>query len=159
MAKPKRKDRTMQPGYEGHVVVDAHVQLSALRTEKRAIRCRPGSFEWSYGTRREKAVLYHAGVEFGKLWEQAEISIKSPNMTPTVATQWRGLPDARAEAMSELQKVRLDLGTGTMSRLVDYCVMGTTVEEIAGKYGVDGRAMAAVLRVDLQSAARHFRYV
>jgi hypothetical protein len=163
MPKPKRKDKTVQqaPGFDGRVIIKDAVILSGVREETRNVRCLPGSFEWSYGTRRNKASLYHAGIEFAKLWERAEVFVRSPNMVPTVATQspWNGLTDARADAMAKIREMRPDLGSDTMSRLVDYCVMGTTVEEIAGKYGVDGRAMAAVLRVDLQSAARHFRYV
>lgn len=161
MPKPKRKDKPMQPtqGYDGHVLVNAHVQLSAARTEPRTIRCRPGSFEWSYGTRKQHGTLYHAGVHFSGLWERAHITVASPNLVPSSSTQWRGLPDARAEALSEINKARSELGRDVMSRLIDFCIMGSTVAEIASKYGVDNRSMAAVLRLDLQSAARHFRFL
>lgn len=162
MAKARRKDKTtqMSPGYDGHVVVDTHVRITETRFDKRPTRCKAGSFEWSYGTRKSgtKLMLYHAGVHFAGLWEKAHISARSPSLIPTASTQWRGLPDSRAEAMTEIKRARLDLGRDTMSRLVDYCVLGSTVSEMAAKYDIDVRSMSAVLMADLQSAARHFRY-
>jgi hypothetical protein len=161
MPKPKRKDKTVQqaPGFDGHVLVNAHVQLSTQRTEPRTIRCRPGSFEWSYGTRKQHGTLYHAGVHFSGLWERAHITVASPNLTPSVATQWRGLPDSRAEALSEIKRLGQHIGTYAMSRLIDYCILGNTTEEIGCKYRMNRKAMHHVLQCDLTDVASHFRFV
>jgi len=147
------------PGYDGHVLANAQVQLSTLRFEKRTIRCRPGSFEWSYGTRKQHGTLYHAGVHFSGLWERAHITVASPNLTPSVATQWRGLPDSRAEALSEIKRLGQHIGTYAMSRLIDYCILGNTTTEIGSKYGLSSKAMHHVMHCDLSDVASHFNFI
>jgi hypothetical protein len=163
MAKAKRKERTMQPapGYDGHVIVNTLVKITETRFDKRPTRCKPGSFEWSYGARKDnsKIALYHAGVHFSGLWEKAHVTARSPNLVPTSApTAYRGLPDSRAEALSEIRALGKEIGTYAMSRLIDYCILGNTTEEIGRKYGMDRKAMHHVLQCDLTDVATHFRF-
>lgn len=159
MAKAKRKTQPTGPGYDGHVIVKAHVQLSAVRSENRDIRCLPGSFEWSYGSRKNVGTLYHAGVHFSGLWERANITVQSPNLVPTPPAQYRGITDSRAEALSEIQALSRSVGTYAMSRLIDYCILGNTTAEIGAKYGMDSKKMHGVLQADLTDVASHFRFV
>jgi len=161
MVKAQRKTRPPErgPGYDGAVMVESRVQITASRYEVRPIRCRPGSFEWSYGARKGNESLYHAGVHFSGLWERANVTVQSPNLASAGATAWRGLPDNRADALSEIGDLGRDIGTYSMSRLVDYCILGTTVDEIGHKHDIDARSMAAVLKADLLSVARHFRFL
>lgn len=149
------------PGYDGHVIVEAPVKITETRYDRRPVRCKPGSFEWSYGTRKDdaKLVLYHAGVHFSAMWEKAHVTAQSPNLMPSTPTQWRGLPDSRAEALSEIRALGDQIGTYAMSRLVDYCILGNTTEEIGRKYRMDRKAMHHVLQCDLTDVATHFRFI
>lgn len=161
MAKAKRKPKMQfqMPGYDGAVLIEAPVQISAMRSEIRPIRCRPGSFEWSYGAvKGGTGALYHAGVHFSGLWERAHVTVASPGFSSTTATQWRGLPDSRADALSEIKALGTAMGTYAMSRMIDYCILGTTSDEIGAKYRMTARDMRSVLRADLMAVASHFGF-
>ena len=154
--RPKRM-QPMEAGYEGAVLIDASVRLTATRFEDRVLRCQPGTFEWRYGRKGANTSLYHAGIKFAGLWERAgTASASSPDMAFTGGGQWKGIPDGRVLAMSAIDAARKDIGKWGTARLVDYCVMGSTASKIALKYGMDERGMAFVLFEDLQAAARHF---
>lgn len=153
----KKPKQTAHPGFDGAVLIDATVKMTAARNEVRIIRCRPGTFEWRYGRKTADATLYHAGVKFADLWERAgTASASSPDMGSASGGQWKGIPDSRVVAMSEIDAARKDIGKWGTARLVDYCVMGSPSSEIGAKYGMDERAIAFVLFEDLQAAARHF---
>jgi hypothetical protein len=160
MAKQKRrKVEPMGPGYEGAVIIDASVRLSATRWESRALRCRPGTFEWRYGRKNADTALYHAGIKLADLWERAgTAAAASPDLRRSGSSQWKNLPDVRAEAMDEIDAAREHIGKAGMSLLVDYCVMGTPASDIAGKYDMGERAMSHVLEHHLACAAVHFRF-
>jgi hypothetical protein len=158
MAKARKmRQAEIEPGYEGAVLVKARVQLSAIRFEERPIRCRPGTFEYEYGARKKNSALYDAGMHFSNLWERAHITIATPDLRRAGVTQWRGLPDSRADALSEIRAV--PIGSDQTSRLIDYCIMGNTTTEIGAKWGFDRKAMSHVLHMDLLSVARHFQFV
>lgn len=161
MAKTNRK-RVVEPmpGYGGAQLYDTDVRVTAVRGTHRSIRCRPGTFEWRYGRKTGDSALYHAGIHFADLWERAGIaSAASPDLGSAGGGQWKGLPDGRAVAISEINAARVEIGRVPMSRLVDYCVMGTSASEMAAKYRMDERGMSFVLHADLQMCAAHFRYV
>lgn len=157
MAKPKLK--ALQPGYDGAVEIETSVRITATRSESRSLRCRPGSFEWRYGRANADAALYHAGIKFADLWERAgTASASSPDFSSSSSGgQWKGIPDGRVLAMSEINDARKDMGRWSTARLVDYCVMGSTASEMAQKYNTDDRSMAIVLNEDLRACAMHFR--
>lgn len=161
MAKAKRRQPVRLPGYDGAEYFTTRVKVSLTRTEPRLIRARPGTFEWRYNRDDDNLTpLYHAGVKFSGLWEKAGIaSDSSPDLNGSGGGQWKGLPDARVMAMDEINSARKEIGRAGTSRLVDYCVMGTTTTEMADKYGVDDRAMGHVLMMDLRACAMHFRYL
>ena len=146
-----------QPGYDGAVEVSAKVRISLVRSEKRSIRCRPGTFEHEYGAKDRNSALYDAGIHFSGLWERAHVTIPSPDLARSGYSQWKGLPDGRADALSEIKAV--PLGSDQTSRLIDYCIFGKTSSEIGEKWGYDRRAMHTILHSDLFSVAKHFRYV
>ena len=155
----KRKAEPMQPGYDGSVLGSANVRLTATRSEERGFRCRPGSFEWRYGRKSADSALYHAGIKFADLWERAgTASASSPDMDFSGGGQWKGIPDGRIYAMSLIQEARKDIGKWGTARLVDYCVMGSTVSEMSAKYESDERAMGFVLYEDLRACANHFGF-
>ncbi|HYE25083.1 MAG TPA: hypothetical protein VEG32_07780 [Clostridia bacterium] len=153
----KRMKAMGDGGAEGAVLIDATVRISQTRSEARSIRCRPGTFEHEYGAKKTASALYHAGMHFSGLWERAHISVPSPDLRRSGSTQWRGLPDSRADALSEIKAV--PIGTDQRSRLIDFCIFGNTSAEIGAKWGMDRRQMASVLKSDLMSVARHFRFV
>ncbi len=160
MAAKAKKVEIDRAGYDGAVIFETSVRLSGTRTEKRMVRARPGSFEWRYNRDDSNLTpLYHAGVKFATLWEKAGIaSDSSPDLSMSGGGgQWKGMPDARVAAMSEINWARSEIGKWGTARLVDYCVMGTTVSEMADKYGFDERGMAHVLMMDLRSCALHFK--
>lgn len=156
-----KKGKLMQvEGYDGNVEITASVRLTATRFEKRSIRCRPGTFEWRYGRENADAAIYHAGCHFAQLWERAgTASASSPDLEQVGGGQWKGLPNSRAIAMSEIKNARLAMGKWATARLVDYCVMGTPIGDMATKYNVDQRGMAFVLAEDLKACAEHFRFL
>lgn len=158
----KKMRQALQPGYDGAVEVSAKVRLSLVRSEARTIRGRPGSFEVEYGAKKGKdedlhKALYHAGVHYSGLWERAHISIASPNFASSGSSQWKGLPDSRADALSEIRAIKVPAERA--SRLIDYCILGKTSAEIGAKYDLSRQAMARMLKDDLMSLAQHLRYV
>lgn len=163
MAKAAKKKRAIEnePGYDGAEHYTTHVKVSLTRSEPRLIRARPGSFEWRYNRDDDNLTpLYHAGVKFAGLWEKAGItSDSSLDITSAGGGQWKGLPDARVMAMDEINAARKEIGKWGTSRLVDYCVLGSTAAEMASKYGAGERAMAFVLMEDLRACALHFRFL
>ncbi len=156
----------MREGYAGAVLVTSRVRVTAIRHETRSLRCRPGTFEWRYGRENADAALYHAGIALAGLWERAEVgSSASPDLRRAGGSGWKGLPESRVEALDLIRALRAALDRHdrwTMSRLMDYCVMGTTPREIAIKESDAGRhttarEMANILESDLRVAADHFR--
>lgn len=156
----KARARELEPGFDGAVVVEDSVHISTVRDATRLLRCRPGSFEWRYGRKHDNTALYHAGIHFSELWERAGIAqLTGPDLARVGSSGWRGLPDARAVAISDINEARKELGRWTVSRLVDYCVMGSTASEMAQKYDTDDRGMAHILHQDLRQCAFHFHYL
>lgn len=157
MAKAK-KAITMTPGYDGAVIINASVKITATRWADRPLRCRPGTFEWRYG--RGNSALYHAGIHFATLWEKAGVAAaSSPDLGREGTGQWNGIPITRLEAMQKIDAARKDIGKWGTARLVDYCVMGTPASDMARKYNTDERGMAFILESDLRACAVHFGYV
>ena len=155
-----RRSITMQPGYDGAIEIETSVRITATRSEARSLRCRPGSFEWRYGRANADAALYHAGIKFAELWEFAgTASASSPDLAAIGGGMWRGIQTGRLEAMDKIKSARMDIGKWGTSRLVDYCVMGSTASEMAKKYGYDERNMAIILNEDLRSCALHFEHI
>lgn len=158
--KQSKRKNAEQPGFEGARVFRSAVRISAARTETRSIRARPGTFEWRYGRKSADAALYHAGCHFAVLWERAGTAdARSPNLMGASTTGWKGLPDARCDAMSEIGAAVGELGKLVSSRLTDYCVHGLTTAEIARKHDQKERDMAPVLHQDLRACALHFRFL
>jgi hypothetical protein len=142
------------------VEIETSVRITAIRSEARSLRCRPGTFEWRYGRANADAALYHAGVRFAELWEFAgTASASSPDLGAVSGGMWRGIQTGRLEAMDKIKAARSDIGRWSMARLVDYCVMGSSASEMARKYNTDDRAMAIVLNEDLRACALHFEHL
>lgn len=147
--------KPMEAGYEGAVLIDASVRLTATRYEDRILRCQPGTFEWRYGRKNADTSLYHAGISFADTWERASIhGISAMNMERGFGGNGSGgLTDARAIAFDRINEIRLEIGSRPTSMLVDYCVMGTPASKMAGKYGKSEREMAFVLHEALTACA------
>lgn len=159
LARKRKAEKMTEPGYDGAVLDVANVRITATRSEVRGFRCRPGTFEWRYGRKSVDSALYHAGIKFADLWEKAgTASAGSPSMDFTGGGAWKGIPDGRVDAMSQIKAARSDIGKWSMARLVDYCVMGSSASEMAEKYGSDERGMAFVLYEDLRACANHFGF-
>jgi hypothetical protein len=146
-------------GKDGTKLTKVKVKISAERTERQIIRCKPGTFEWRYGRNKQDA-LFHAGNHFARLWEQAgTAAAASPSLEEASGAAWRGLPDGRVAAIDVLNAASFELGRLPTSRLVDYCVNGLTTADIARKHGQKERDMAPVLHQDLRACAIHFLYL
>lgn len=155
-----RKHQPYVEGFEGAIIVEASVRLSSVRHETRSLRCRPGTFEWRYGRKSADSALYHAGIKFADLWERAGTAAAgSPDLGSAGGGQWKGIQDARLIAMQAIAEARREIGRAGTSRLVDYCVMGTSASEMAAKYNSEDRAMAHVLHEDLKACATAFGYL
>lgn len=158
-AQAKRIRRLEDGGKDGTKLTKVTVRISTERSERKTMRCRPGTFEWRYGRNKQDA-LFHAGNHFARLWEQAGTAgASSPSMEEASGSAWRGLPDGRVAAIDVLNAASFDLGRLPMSRLLDYCVSGFTTSEIAKKHGQRERDIAAVLHQDLRACAMHFNYL
>ncbi|MHA6686354.1 hypothetical protein [Mesorhizobium sp. A556] len=154
-AKLQREDG----GKEGTKLAKVKVKISAERSERQTIRCRPGTFDWRYGRDKQDA-LFHAGNHFARLWERAGTAAAcSPSMDGASGAAWRGMPDGRVAAIDVLNAASFELGRMPLSRLIDYCVNGLTSAEIARKHGQKERDMAPVLHQDLRACAMHFLYL
>lgn len=160
--------KPIEPGYDGAEEFVTQVRVTATRAEARILRCRPGTFEWRYARAKDRgkeekgqAALYHAGVHYAGLWERAgTAAASSPDFGVSGGgAGWRGLPDGRCMAMDELKHAFAALGMAPTSRLTAYCVHGESVTEIADRFGVPSRDMAAVLHLDLYACAMHFHYL
>ncbi|MHA6645850.1 hypothetical protein [Mesorhizobium sp. A623] len=146
-------------GKEGTKLTKVKVKISAERSERQTIRCRPGTFDWRYGRDKQDA-LFHAGNHFARLWEQAgSAAACSPSMEGAGGVAWRGMPDGRVAAIDVLNAASFELGRMPLSRLIDYCVNGLTSAEIAKKHGQKERDMTPVLHQDLRACAMHFFYL
>lgn len=146
-------------GKQGTKLTKVKVRISAERSERQTIRCRPGTFDWRYGRDKQDA-LFHAGNHFARLWEQAGTAAAcSPSMEEASGAGWRGMPDGRVAAIDVLNAASFELGRLPLSRLIDYCVNGLTSAEIARKHGQKERDMATVLHQDLRACAIHFLYL
>jgi hypothetical protein len=152
--RPKRM-QPMEAGYEGAVLIDASVRLTATRYEDRILRCQPGTFEWRYGRKNADTSLYHAGISFSGKWERASIhGMSAMNMERGFGGNGSGgLTDSRAIAFDEIDAIRMEIGARNTSMLVDYCVMGTPSAKIADKYGKSEREMTFILHEALTACA------
>jgi hypothetical protein len=154
-AKLQREDG----GKEGTKLAKVKVKISAERSERQTIRCRPGTFDWRYGRDKQDA-RFHAGNHFARLWEQARTAAAcTPSLESASGAAWRGMPDGRVAAIDVLNAASFELGRLPLSRLIDYCVNGLTSAEIARKHGQKERDMAPVLHQDLRACAMHFLYL
>lgn len=157
MARTRKKE--LEPGYEGAVLIETPVRVTATRFEHRSLRCRPGTFEWRYARPKAETALYHAGTHYANLWERAgTASASSPDLEAIGGGAWKGLPNGRAVVMDDLKHAFRELGKAATSRLTAYCVHGKTTSELASQYGIPDRDMAAVLHQDLAACAAHFRF-
>lgn len=153
-----------EPGYEGAVLIDSPVRITATRFVPKPLRCRPGTFEWRYARKGADNALYEAGCDYAILWERAgTAAASSPDMEFAGHGSWKGLPDGRSAAMDEIRWMFSDknphhLGKAQAARLTAYCVHGKTTSELASQYGIPDRDMAAVLDMDLRACATHFRF-
>lgn len=161
MARKKKRNKYLElPGFDGAKITVSRVRLSGDRSTQRSIRARPGTFEWVYGRDNADTALYHAGIHYAELWETAGTAdARSPDFGGSRGPGWKGLPDRRCDALSELNEAFQELGEGSTQRLTLYCVRGKTAREIAGIYEVGDREMALVLKQDLRDCARHFRFL
>lgn len=159
--KPKRKKIKMsKPGEDGTKIFRTSVRVTSSRNTTRSLRARPGTFEWAYARRTADLALYHAGSHYAQLWEAAGTAdARSPDYEAVKGASWKGMPDRRCDAMSELKFAFEKLGEAPTQRLTLYCVRGHTASEIAKIYQVEDREMAHVLRQDLRDCARHFRFL
>jgi hypothetical protein len=152
-----------KPGarFDGAEIYSSTVRLSASRTEARAVRARPGTFEWRYGRKGSDAALYHAGNHLATLWERAgTAAARSPDLSMSTASGgWKGLPDGRASAMETLHRAIATFGQAPSARLTAYCVEGKTTSEIARAHGTTERNMAPVLHEDLRACATYFNFL
>lgn len=135
-------------GKEGTKLSKAKVKISAERSERQVIRCRPGTFDWRYGRDKQDA-LFHGGNHFARLWEQAGTAAAcSPSMEGATGAAWRRMPVGRVAAIDVLNAASFEL-----VRLIDYCVNGLTSAEIARKHCQKERDMAPVLHQYLHGCA------
>lgn len=147
-------------GKDGAQITTVKIRISGDRSEKQIVRCRPGTFEWRYGRKKQDA-LFHAGSHFAQLWERAGIAVSSSAdfLRGTMSGYSTGVPDGRVIATRKVSDAVKEIGRFSASRLLDYCVLGLTASEIARKHGQVDRDMAAVLHQDLRACAMHFRFL
>lgn len=150
----------MGGGKEGAKTAVVKVRLSGERTDRMAIRSKPGTFEWRYGRNKQDA-LFHAGNHLAILWERAGMTIASSAnfLRGTTSGYSTGLADGRAQALDKLDGFRDTMGHKPAERLIDYCVLGLTTAEIARKDGSKERDMAPVLHQHLRDCAVHFNLI
>jgi hypothetical protein len=156
MAKLSRADG----GKAGAKVTSVKIRISGQRSESRAMRSAPGTFEWRYG-RKKQDVLFHAGSHLARLWERAGIAMASSAdfLRGTGSGYATGISDGRVAAIDKLDGFVKELGRAPAARLIDYCVAGLTTAEIARKHGATDREMAPVLHHDLRTCAQHFKFL
>jgi hypothetical protein len=158
---PERKRITkllqQDGGKSGTKIARVKIAVSAERKDRQNFRSRPGTFEWRYGRNKQDA-LFHAGSFLAQLWERAGITVASPAdfLRGTRSGYATGIAEGRVVAIDKLKGFRNTLGTVPSSQLVDYCVVGLTATELAHKYGIGPRDMAAVLHHHLIICAKHF---
>jgi hypothetical protein len=147
-------------GKAGARVTSVKIRISGQRNETRAMRSRPGTFEWRYG-RKKQDVLFHAGSHLAILWERAGIALASSAdfLRGTGSGYASGISDGRVAAIDRLSKFVTEMGRAPAARMIDYCVAGLTTAEIAMKHGAKEREMAPVLHVDLRACAEHFNFI
>lgn len=147
-------------GKDGARETKVDIRISGKRSEKQVVRCRPGTFEWRYGRKKQDA-MFHAGSHFAQLWERAGIAVSSSAdfLRGTMSGHSTGATDGRVLAVRKVSAAVGEIGRYSASRLIDYCVIGLTTAEIARKHGEVDRDMAAVLHQDLRACAMHFRFL
>lgn len=147
-------------GKDGMVQTRARVRVSIARSAMQTIRCKPGTFEWRYG-RNKQDVFFHAGSQLAILWERAGATVaSSADFLRGIKSGYQtGITDGRVAAIDKLLGAHDSIGKYSFDRLVDYCVRGHTVSEIAAKNSSRQRDMAAVLHSDLKSCAVHFKFL
>lgn len=145
---------------EGAKVTIVKVRISEHRYDNRAIRARPGTFEWRYG-RNKQDTLFHAGSHFAQLWERAGATVASSAdfLRGTRSGHMTGIADGRVAAYDALRGSVESIGQFSFERLMLYCVHGLTAAEIAQKEGRSDREIATVLHNDLRECARHFKFL
>lgn len=150
-------------GFDGtEVFVRERPIPGTSQVQTMAIRSRPGSFVWRYARAAPQtlaAMLYHAGVEFGRLWERAGMDGPATvDWARSGVVQWRGLPPSKIMALDSIRPMVQELGKMVATRLVHYVVQEKTTGELAALYGFKDREMGAILEADLCAAAQYFKY-
>ncbi|RWN47354.1 MAG: hypothetical protein EOS03_13475 [Mesorhizobium sp.] len=147
-------------GKAGAKVTSIKIRISGQRSESRAMRSAPGTFEWRYG-RKKQDVLFHAGSHLARLWERAGIAMASSAdfLRGTGSGYATGISDGRVAAIDRLDGFVKEMGRVPAGRLMDYCVEGLTTAQIAMKHGAKEREMAPVLHHDLRACAQHFNFL
>jgi hypothetical protein len=147
-------------GKEGAEITHVRTRISGSRAASRVMRCKPGSFEWSYGRDRQDA-LFHAGSHLAQLWERAGIAVASSAdfLRGTGSGYAMGISDGRLAAIDQLDGFKREMGRLPSQRLISYCVIGMTSREIAEEYQMTQREIAPVLHSDLRACAFHFRFM
>ncbi|RUU93333.1 hypothetical protein EOB59_03245 [Mesorhizobium sp. M7A.F.Ca.MR.176.00.0.0] len=154
------KLRRADGGKDGAKVTAVKIRISGRRSELQAIRCRPGTFEWRYGRKKQDA-LFYAGSHLAVLWERAGIAVASSAnfLRGTGSGYATGISDGRVAAIDKLKGFVMVMGHAPSERLIDYCVTGLTTAQIAMKHGANEREMAPVLHHDLRVCAQHFNFL
>ncbi|TPK16678.1 hypothetical protein FJ872_17915 [Mesorhizobium sp. B2-5-9] len=147
-------------GKGGAKVTSVKIRISGQRSETRAMRSAPGTFEWRYG-RKKQDVLFHAGSHLARLWERAGVAVASSAdfLRGTGSGYATGISDGRVAAIDKLKGFVKEMGRVPAERMIDYCVVGLTTAEIAMKHGATEREMAPVLHHDLRTCAQHFNFL
>lgn len=154
-AKPKKNGSKLGP--DGTVVQNRRIRTRTQAIATLKVRCRPGTFEWRYGSKGSPE--YHAGAAFARLWEQAGIANAGSSAIGAGGVgDWKGMPDGRVAALDEVRNISIAVGGPSMRRLVAYCVEGRTPVEIAASYDVSARAMSETLDINLIDLARIMGY-
>lgn len=152
--------RKVDGGKDGTRLASIKIKVSALRTERRVMRCKPGSFEWRYG-RDKQGAEFHAGSHLAILWERAGMTIaSSSDFLRGISSGYpTGISDGRVAALDKLNGFRTHVGTAGAERMIDYCVLGLTTAEIALKKNISQREMSTVLHNDLKETAQFLDFL
>ncbi|MCB1469042.1 MAG: hypothetical protein KDK08_18310 [Rhizobiaceae bacterium] len=152
--------RKSDGGKDGTRLASVKIKVSALRTERRIMRCKPGTFEWRYG-RDKQGAEFHAGNHLAILWERAGMTIaSSSDFLRGISSGYpTGISDGRVAAIDKLNGFRAHVGTAGAERMIDYCVLGLTTAEIARKKNMGQREISTVLHNDLNETAQFLDFV
>lgn len=142
-------------GKDGMRVGVVQQPISGSRSRRVSMRCRPGSFEWSFGRKKRDNALFLAGSQLAILWEKAGMTVaSSAAFLRGVSSGYKtGVSDGRLAAIDGLLGWKDYVGTAGAERMIAYCVEGKTSTELAMLAQVPPREMTAVLTSDLRATA------